>query len=280
MKVLTSSLLVVFIIVFMQTPQLGLSTGCRSECSGTTERRCRRGEQLRMDAVINMSNGDHRYASFCVKVDDFSQIVLHGSWEFLSAINDTHATLTVHAAGHQNIRVEKDANDEDIEVPDPRLFWTADGSGFVAFYTLLVQMDRGVVQRLYFDNTCRDDGVCRLDANRPCVNNTDCSVERSVFDSAASDEHNNDNNNDDRSPDMRSFIGFVGTDRNRNTLLSAESIPTRFRSFSFGNTFNNMYEMYNDARSVVPLAQSVWQKISNHVFHVYSQWVISSFGNP
>eukprot|EP00761_Pharyngomonas_kirbyi_P006461 gb/GECH01006468.1/.p1 GENE.gb/GECH01006468.1/~~gb/GECH01006468.1/.p1 ORF type:complete len:286 (+),score=39.64 gb/GECH01006468.1/:1-858(+) len=264
---LVSSLLILITLVLcllFLRPVYSQENDCDDPCGGTSADgdACRRGNHIRVDAVLHNA-GDDQYAAFCVKVDRFSQTVLNGSWSLLSSANDTSATLQMQAAGMNNTRVMSRDDEDDIEVQDPRLFWSQNLEKFVGFYVLIIQMDDGVVERLYFDDTCNSDQQCKIDSSQSCVNGTDCAVERNVFQEAA--QATQSTSDQFPTPDVRSFVAFVGTDRNGNSLNSAGSIPTRYRSFSVGNPFSDMYGQYNRAKDLVnrltefPLSSSLQQ---------------------
>eukprot|EP01080_Neovahlkampfia_damariscottae_P002573 gene2573-3535_t len=211
-------LCLVFLITFYQTTALV----CNSKCNGGTVP-CDTGNNIVV--VAQLFNGvSSRYYPYCLNVDRVHELRINGSYSFVSTApaiqKDSYVKLWVEMATSTNTSESFkgfifDSTAQNMVSP---YF-----SSFISMTAGYFDQTVNVTNNINFETVCTLS-ACDLDYSKGCLASTHCSAPvASVTDK-----------------DVKIMIGFQGTDKSARFFTSANSLPHKYRFYSFSNVYNDV----------------------------------------
>jgi len=178
----------------------------------------------KMSPPICVVIDDKNYVCFYPNVDDFTLLEVENSFN----------TPWLDSPSNDPVYVR-------VEVGAKTSFWRTRSQGTgaakltVPFWTIVIEMTNGLVDRLTWDDSCP---LC--ESSDLCVSEKNCGVAHSSCGNTVSDNNCN----------LQIYVGWFGTDVNGEYMTSSDKRLSRFRSGSLRGAYDSALKKANNIATI------------------------------
>jgi len=160
-------------------------------------------------------------ASFVPSVDLFSEMIITNSGSYYKNLSASISAVQIEVEG---------VTSQGVIVSEKRFYIDLENTplSFVGFFTAIVQINNGVMERIYWDDGCGECDQTTSITEQRCIADKNCGI---LYDGDGLDCTVPGN------CDISVYLAWIGTDNSGVPMNSISSIPSRFSEFSFNPVY-------------------------------------------